>query len=162
MKTTLNHVITAMACAFAIPVCAWASPDHMLVHVNGSDTPHSIEISADTRITFDNTTMHVAHPAGNLSLEIADIDRMVFDLETSSTEEVEAALDADITITAAAGHVTAVSASGAQVSLVVYDATGRHVSSATGEGMADADMSGCRPGVYILVCGNKTIKYLNR
>ena len=162
MKTTLNHVITAMACDFALPVCAWASPDHMLVHVNGTDTPHSIEISADTRITFDNTTMHVAHPAGNLSLEIADIDRMVFDLATSSTEEIEATLDADITITAAGGHVTAISASGAPVALAVYDATGRRVISANGAGTASADLSACRQGVYIIVCGNKTIKYLNR
>lgn len=162
MKTIITNGIAAAVCAIAIPALAWAAPDHMLVHVKSTDNPHSIEISDQTRITFDNTTMNISHPSGNLSMEIANIYRMEFDLQTTSTDDIETSLDSGITFKVTGHHIEAVSATGARINMDVYDSTGRHISSISGEGMVETDFFDYRQGVYIIVCGNKTIKYLNR
>lgn len=158
MKTAAIAILSFMI----LPLTMSATPDQLLVHVNGQETPTAIEITDQTKISFGNTTLDIKQPSGNLSIEIADIDRLTFDLETSSEDEIDMPLTDDVTFSVTGRHVTITSSSGTPLTLTVYDATGHCIESVSGTGCVETDFSDRRPGVYILVCGNKTIKYLNR
>lgn len=159
-KSSLIRGTFLLACATAIS--AHAASDNMLVHINGSTTPIKVEVSAQTKITFDNNVMKISQTSGDTTLDIADIDHIVFDLQTSSTENIEASIDSDITFAVAGKLITATSASGAEISMHIYDTTGQHVATLAAPGNIDFDFSDRKAGVYIIICGGKTIKYLNR
>ena len=141
---------------------ASAAGDNMIVHINGSPTPMQVEISENTKITFDNSTMRISQTAGETVLDINDIDKMVFDLHTSSIENTSAAISDDVTFTVAGKHITATSASESHISLHIYDTAGRKVAEVSGRGAVEYDFTDTKSGVYIILCGDKTIKYLNR
>lgn len=134
----------------------------MLVHINGSSTPLKVEISEKTKITFDNSTMCIAQTAGETAIDVNEIDRIVFDLHTSSIDDTSVSLSDDVTFTVAGTLITAKSVSESHLSLHIYDTSGRKVAEVSGHGSTDYDFSGAKSGVYIILCGYKTIKYLNR
>ncbi|ROT07855.1 T9SS C-terminal target domain-containing protein, partial [Muribaculaceae bacterium Isolate-100 (HZI)] len=85
-----------------------------------------------------------------------------FDLHTSSIENTSVSLSDDISFTVAGTLITATSVSESHLSLHIYDTSGRKVAEVSGHGSTDYDFSGAKSGVYIILCGDKTIKYLNR
>ena len=141
---------------------ASAAGDNMLVHINGSTAPVQVEISGQTKITFDNAVMKISQTSGDTTLDIADIDRMVFDLHTSSVDNIEASLDQDITFVVDGKHISATSASGSEITLHIYDTAGHNVATTVAPGNVEFDFSDRKAGVYIIICGDKTLKYLNR
>ncbi|ROT06473.1 hypothetical protein EEL42_08665 [Muribaculaceae bacterium Isolate-100 (HZI)] len=75
-------IITRLAILLGCTVygfTASAAGDNMLVHINGSSTPLKVEISENTKITFDNSTICIAQTAGETTIEVKDIDKIVFD-----------------------------------------------------------------------------------
>lgn len=158
-------IITRLAILLGCTVygfTASATDDNMLVHINGSSTPVQVEISENTKITFDNSTICIAQTAGETTIEVKDIDKIVFDLHTSSIENTSVSLSDDISFTVAGTLITATSVSESHLSLHIYDTSGRKVAEVSGHGSTDYDFSGAKSGVYIILCGDKTIKYLNR
>ncbi|WP_290067931.1 T9SS type A sorting domain-containing protein [Muribaculum intestinale] len=158
-------IITRLAILLGFTVygfTASAAGDNMLVHINGSSTPLKVEISEKTKITFDNSTMCIAQTAGETAIDVNEIDRIVFDLHTSSIDDTSVSLSDDVTFTVAGTLITAKSVSESHLSLHIYDTSGRKVAEVSGHGSTDYDFSGAKSGVYIILCGYKTIKYLNR
>ena len=159
-KSSLIRGTFLLACATAIS--AHAASDNMLVHINGSTTPVKVEVSDQTKITFDNNVMKISQTSGDTTLDIADIDHIVFDLHTSSVENIEASLDQDITFVVYGKHISATSASGNEITLHIYDTAGHNVATTVAPENVEFDFSDRKAGVYIIICGDKTIKYLNR
>ena len=58
--------------------------------------------------------------------------------------------------------VKATSASGAEVEIRVYNMAGIAAAGIRAKGEAEIDFSKLQSGVYIIVCGNKNIKYSNK
>lgn len=146
-----------------LAVCAtMAADDKIVVNVNGADAPHTVALTDISRITFGDGTMTIAKSSGDLTLALTDIKNMAFDLSTSSADEITAPLTDDINLTVNGRHLSATSASGKRVEIAVYDTTGAAVAHIGADATATVDFSARRPGVYIVVCGGKVVKYLNQ
>ena len=160
-KLSIKHAAALLGVSIAVGV-AYAKPDDVLLYVKGQGAPTTVALTPSTKITFDSNTLIASTSDGKISLDIADIDRIEFDLKTSSEEEIEAPLSEDITINIYGKNVSVSSASGANVDLKVYDTAGHQIANHVGEGNVEVDFNDKKAGVYIIVCGDKTIKYLNK
>lgn len=134
----------------------------MLVHTQSGTGPLQVEVSGKTRITFAGNTMQISQASGESKLDIGDVNYMEFDMRTSSDENLCAPLTDDITLAVAGKTVKATSASGAEVEIRVYNMAGIATAGIRAKGEAEIDFSKLQSGVYIIVCGNKNIKYSNK
>ena len=73
-----------------------------------------------------------------------DIDKIVFDLHTSSIDDTSVSLSDDISFTVAGTLITATSVSESHLSLHIYDTSGRKVAEVSGQGSTDYDFSGAK------------------
>lgn len=160
-KISIRHASALLGASLAIGA-AHASPDDVLLFVKGQEAPASVALTTSTKITFHNNTLTATTPDGYISLDIADIDRIEFDLRTSSDEQIDAPLSEDITFNITRKTVAVTSANGAAVNLKIYDTAGYLIANPAGNGSVEVDFNNIRPGVYIIICGDKTIKYLNK
>ena len=163
MRTiTLPRSAWSMACIMTLTGATMSADDQMLVHLNNASSPHKIEVSGKTKKKKKKNIMNVSQSSGTMSINIADIDRMVFDLQTSSADEIDTPLDGEISFAVTGRRVTATSTSGGEVTLRIYDTAGHTTASLSSPGTVEFDFSGMQPGVYIILCNGKTIKYLNK
>ncbi|MDE6017412.1 MAG: T9SS type A sorting domain-containing protein [Muribaculaceae bacterium] len=141
----------------------FGAPDDVVVQMsNGSDS-YKADLSKISRITFRGSSM-IIKAAGepDVSIPVRNIERMVFDLNTSSAEEMESALSEDLTFIVEHKKVRIVSATGGDVQMHVFDASGRQVDVVSGASEAEYDFSDKNTGVYIITSSGKSIKYLNK
>jgi len=163
MNNSIRHKynVTLAAISFLmLPLMAVAT-DNLLVNVKNGESTYKIEMSQQTKITFSNTVMNIAYPEGNISIYLADIDNMKFDLQANSEDEIDISLSGEVNFTVAARKVFVSAPSGEEISLLIYEISGRSVASVYGNGTVEFDFSNYAPGIYVIFCNGKTIKYLN-
>ncbi len=162
IKYPNSRILLSFASLVAASV-AFGAPDDIVVEMsNGSDS-YKADLSKNTRITFRGSSM-IIKAAGepDVSIPVRDIHRIVFDLATSSVEEIEAVLTDDLTFIVEHKKVRVISASGGNVELHIFDASGRLADVVTGIREAEYDFSDKDTGVYIVTSSGKNIKYLNK
>ena len=163
MKKYPNVRIALTLASIAAVGVAFGSPDDIVVQMSNGSASYKADLSKSPRITLQVSSM-VINTAGEpaVSIPVRDIERMVFDLATSSIEEMESSLTEELTFVVERKKVRIISASGGDVELRVFDASGRQIDAVSASGEAEYDFSGMNTGVYIITSAGKSIKYLNK
>ena len=140
VRIALLLACTAMAGATS------GSRDNVVIHMSNGGSPFQAALRQTTRISFQGSS----------------IERMTFDLATSSAEELDSPLTDDLTFTVEREKVKLVSASGGDIEMHVFDAAGHHVGAISSTGEAEFDFTDMNPGIYVIATAGKSIKYLNK
>lgn len=157
VRIALLLACTAMAGATS------GSRDNVVIHMSNGGSPFKAALRQTTRISFQGSSMVINEAGGPaVTIPVRDIERMTFDLATSSAEELDSPLTDDLTFTVEREKVKLVSASGGDIEMHVFDAAGHHVGAISSTGEAEFDFTDMNPGIYVIATAGKSIKYLNK
>ena len=163
MKKNPNARMVLTLASMAIASAAFGYPDDIVVHKSNGSSPFKTELSKTSRITFQGSSMMIKEAGGPaVSIPLRDIARIVFDLSTSSSEEMESNLTEELKFIVERKKVKLISVSGGDVELFVFDAAGHQVGAVSSKGETEYDFTDKEAGVYILTSAGKSIKYLNK
>lgn len=149
---------------FAVSLNAVTGKEKIVITMSGADSPHKIEITGSTRITFDSASgkMLVGSPDSPIPVEfdINDIERITFDMTTSSAESIATDLDG-VSIVNNHGVVTITAAEGT-VTYAAWNSKGLSVAAGTSADPVVLDFTAMPGEVYIVKANYKILKFVNK
>lgn len=154
-----KYILTLVAAATAISCATAQTPPHISVVTTTSDNPHHFMIDDLEKLTFEGQEMIVHHADGTTRFNVADIDRLAFDLEMTAIDEIKTDLSDEIQITSSAGILTITALESTPIHVQVYDINGRLIDNTVANTTVSIDFNTKAAGVYIIRANNKTIKY---
>lgn len=154
----LNSSKIAAFALFALLATGVGHADDKLVVTAAGGSQTGVSISDISRISFDGNRMIVTTSAGDTPYELADIDKISFDLSTSALDDIEVPMD-DITVSVSGGVLTVKASADIPLDVAVYNLRGVLVSSQSGTEQISVDFNALASGVYIVKANDKTIKF---
>ncbi len=161
IKRVLLPTIGLSICLTSV---ARSEVDKMVIHLNGGGEAKEFVISDKTKITFDGNSMSVSQDVGDsFMVSVADVDKISFDLQSSSVEEIETSLGDNVSVVVNGGCVTIGSTDGVSaVNYGAYSTSGQTVVSGVTDREVTIDFTAMQRGVYIIKANSKTIKFINK
>lgn len=161
MRINNLSLVLAFGLTTAVAANAQEPVGTMHVHCLGGE-PTSVPLTTATHITFDAEGEQMLVSQGDtepLMFPVGDIDKILFDLKTSSVDEVRSDLGG-VTVTVSHGVLTLESP--APFSYGAWNAAGVTVANGKAESTVTLDFTSLPAGVYIVRAGGKTVKFTNK
>lgn len=128
---------------------------------NGGKTPFAI--TEQTRLKVGPGTITIADgPSAPVEIAIADIEKITFDLSTSSIENISAELGDGVTVEVQGPVVSIIPSGDAPVNYGAYTINGLTIAVGTASAPVEIDFSNYSPGLYIIRANSKTVKFVNK
>lgn len=162
---TKRVLIPLLGVAAAMTASAQTGTDKMVIHRTGGGEPAQIVISNQTKITFDSENMIVSQgdATDDFKIAFADVDKIDFDLNTSSVDDIEAALGDNVVVSVKNGVVVITPADNSvPVTYGVYSVNGLTVASGIADSETTVDFTTMPRGVYVIKANSKVVKFINK
>lgn len=149
----------ALLAAGGIALCQAEVPAISIIPKEGGEMTQ-VPVGESVRISFEGTQMTLQNVDTEMTFDVNDIQKIVFDITVTSVDEIKTQLGESLEVEYIGGIFSFRTADEAPISVNLYDIKGILLKTFAGNGHYSLDTNDLLKGTYIIKANDKLIKYI--
>lgn len=149
----------ALFASGGLALCKAEVPAISIIPKEGGDMTQ-VPVGENVRISFEGTQMTLQHNDSEMTFDVNDIQKIVFDLTVTSVDEINTQLGDNLKVEYAGGVFSFRTYDDSPITLNLYDIKGFILKTFAGKGYCSLDTTDLISGTYIIKANDKLIKFV--